>query len=673
MRPTRTMGPTRILDRTTWTLTWRLLRGGGRHGNLGVGLSVAASALCTTLLFLCVGANLGFGERAAHTDWRTPAEAGLPQAMAVQAVSTAFIDGEPVTVIDVAALPGKQGRAPAPPGMPRFPAPGEVWTSPALGKLPGRATTTGTLGRAALARPGEKVAVLGHRADDPTMTTKRGTDPRRPGDIVTPTPVADFTGTRTTDGIASQYQDLTKLATLLVIVPLLVLGASSARLSVSRRDSRLAMLRLVGAAPGRIAGMAAAEAALTGAAGALAGALGYAALLPLAAKVPVAGGSWYASDLWVGAPALLAVLAGVVLMVTVSALAGLRQVVVGPLGVVRRSSAPRIKAVRALLFVAVLIGYWQISKDKGADINTVVYCCAAVFAALSVIGPWAVGVLGGLVTGLARRPTTLLAGRRLLDDPKSVWRAVSGLTLAGFVAGFFALFSIAGGSPWSSPDQLSLSVPKERVAAVRQQADARLKHAHIDATVGTNTAWVATGTGTGAELQVTAAIADPARLDAARAALTGLVPGQYPITGTDVDWQSRQFDHDFHLSTLAVLGASFTIAIASTGITAASSVLDRRRAYGLLHLAGTPLRVLDSARRTESLLPGVVLAGGAVLTGLFCAAPLTFAGDTPHLDARGGTLLAACLALGFTGLAAASAASRPLLREVVRDAGPRPD
>jgi Predicted permease. len=274
----------------------------GGNGNLGVGLSVAASALCTTLLFLCVGANLGFGERAAHTGWRTPAEAGLSQAMAVQAVSTAFIDGEPVTVIDVAALPGKQGRAPAPPGMPRFPAPGEVWTSPALGKLPGRATTTGTLGRAALARPGEKVAVVGHRADDPAMTTKRGTDPRRPGDIVTPTPVADFTGTRTTDGIASQYQDLTKLATLLVIVPLLVLGASSARLSVSRRDSRLAMLRLVGAAPGRIAGMAAAEAALTGAAGALAGALGYAALLPLAAKVPVAGGSWYASDLWVGDP-----------------------------------------------------------------------------------------------------------------------------------------------------------------------------------------------------------------------------------------------------------------------------------------------------------------------------------------------------------------------------------
>ncbi|MEU5346661.1 FtsX-like permease family protein [Streptomyces sp. NPDC020766] len=667
------MRMTRTLDRTTWTLTWRLLRGGGRHGNLGVGLSVAASALCTTLLFLCVGANLGFGERAAHADWRTPAEADRSHAVAVQAVGTTFVDGEPVTVVDVAALPGRQGEAPAPPGMPRFPEPGEVWTSPALGKLPGKATTTGTLGRAALTRPGEKVAVVGHRAGDLTMTTKRGTDPRRPGDIVTPTPVADFTGKHTTDGIATQYQDLTKLATVLVIVPLLVLGASSARLSVSRRDTRLAQLRLVGAAPGRIAGMAAAEAMLTGAAGAVAGVLGYVALLPLAAKIPVAGGSWYVSDLWVGTPVLLAVLAGVVLMVTVSALAGLRQVVVGPLGVVRRSRAPRIMAVRALLFVAVLIGYWQITKNNQIGINTVVYSCAAVFAAMSVIGPWVVGALGSLVTGLAKRPTTLLAGRRLLDDPKSVWRAVSGLTLAGFVAGFFALFGIAGDSPWGSPDQLAMSVPKERVAVVQQQAEARLKHAHIDATTGTNTEWVATGTGEDGAVQVTATITNPDQLNAARAALTGLVPGQYPITGTDVAWQSRQFDDDFHLSTLAVLGASFAIAIASTGITAASSVLDRRRAYGLLHLAGTPLRVLDAARRTESVLPGVVLTSGAVLTGLFCAAPLTFAGGTPQLDARGVTLLVGCLALGFTGLAGASAASRPLLRRMVKDAGPRPD
>jgi hypothetical protein len=83
------------------------------------------------------------------------------------------------------------------------------------------------------------------------------------------------------------------------------------------------------------------------------------------------------------------------------------------------------------------------------------------------------------------------------------------------VAGFFALFSIADGSPWSSPDQLALSVPKERVTAVLLQADARLERAGIDATVGTITGWVATGTGDGGEHQVTATVADPDRLDAA--------------------------------------------------------------------------------------------------------------------------------------------------------------
>lgn len=184
----------RTLDRTTWTLTWRLLRGGGRHGRLGAGLSVAASAICTTLLLLCVGANLGFGARAAHADWRTPARAGLSRAVAVETVGTTFVGGEPVTVVDVAALRGRSGEPPAPPGMPHFPEPGEVWTSPALGRLPGTTNTSGTLGRAALVRPGEKVAVVGHRAEDQAMTVKRGSDPRRPGDIVTPTPVADFGG-----------------------------------------------------------------------------------------------------------------------------------------------------------------------------------------------------------------------------------------------------------------------------------------------------------------------------------------------------------------------------------------------------------------------------------------------------------------------------------------------
>ncbi|MEU1947061.1 ABC transporter permease, partial [Streptomyces sp. NPDC020125] len=391
------------------------------------------------------------------------------------------------------------------------------------------------------------------------------------------------------------------------------------------------------------------------------------------AEVPVAGGSWYAVDLWVGLPVLLAVLAGVVAMVVGSALVGLRQVVVGPLGVARRSRPPRMSFVRALVFVAVVLGYWWFTENQKSEINGILGFFAVVFLALSVIGPWVVGVLGRIVSARARRPATLLAGRRLLDDPKSGWRTVSGLALAGFVAGFFALFSVGGGSPWGSPDTLAVAVPGSRVAVVQQEARGRLEHAGITATVGTDTDWVATGGGENS-VQVTATVpGGTENLDRARTALASLVPGQYPVTGTDLRWSSKVFAQDFNTATRVVLGVTFLTAIASAGITAASSVLDRRRTYGLLRLAGTPLRILDAARRKETLIPVAVLAGGSILTGIFCAAPLTLSGGSSALDAGGVALLAVCFGLGIAGLLGASALSRPLLRAVTEQAGPRPE
>lgn len=522
-----------------------------------------------------------------------------------------------------------------------------------------------------MAHPGELVAVVGHRPTAAAVTTPREDDARRPGDIVTPTRVADFTGRRSSDGIGSGYVALAKIATILVVVPLLVLGTSSARLSVSRRDQRLAALRLIGATPGRIAGMTAAEAALTGAAGALLGTIGYGLLLPATAQVSVEGGSWYAADLWVGLPVLLAVLAGVVAMVVVSALVGLRQVVVGPLGVARRSKPPRMSFLRALAFVAVIVGYSLFTQEHKSDVNGPLVFFALVFLALSVIGPWVVGVLGRIICALAQKPATLLAGRRLLDDPKSGWRTVSGLTLAGFVAGFFALFGISGASPWGHPDTLAVSVPKSRVAVVQQDAGHRLEHAGITATIGTDTDWVAPGGEN--TVQVVAHVpGGTEKLDRARTALTSLVPGQYPVTGTDINWSTRLFSDDFSNATRVVLGVTFITAIASAGITAAASVLDRRRTYGLLRLAGTPLRTLDAARRKETLLPVAVLAGGAALTGIFTASPLTL-GAGSSIETGGLVLLALCFGVGVAGLLAAGALSRPLLRSVTEQSGPRPE
>jgi hypothetical protein len=88
----------------------------------------------------------------------------------------------------------------------------------------------------------------------------------------------------------------------------------------------------------------------------------------------------------------------------------------------------------------------------------------------------------------------------------------------------------------------------------------------------------------------------------------------------------------------------------------------------MLRLAGTPLEVLDKARRQETLIPLVVMGGGSLLTGLFFASPFA-----AGFGAAGALTLVVFVVLGFAGIIGASALSRPLLRSVTADPAPRPD
>jgi hypothetical protein len=531
-------------------------------------------------------------------------------------------------------------------------------------------TPTGTLGREAVAHPGELVAVIGHRPGDPAVTAERAPDPRRAGDIVSPTRAASVTGAPLTDGTGRMYESLARVATVLVIVPLLVPAASAARLSVSRRDQRLAALRLIGATPGRVAGMTAAEALLTGAAGALLGAVGYAVLLPPAASLPLAGGAWYTADLWIGALPLPAVPAGVVALVVVSALAGLRQVVVGPLGVARRSRSRGASAVRAVVFVAVVAVYGWISKDHGSDASMALYAFAAVFLVLAVIGPWVVRLLGRIVTALAKRPATLLAGRRLLGDPKAVWRIVSGLTLAGFVAGFFVLLTLDAAPPWAGrPDQLAMAAPVHKVTQVRKQAEQRLRAAGVSAVVGVDDGFVATAACD--SRQVTATVSGgPAELDRARTALTGLTPDQYPLTTIDVNWSETQFTQDFTTLTRVVLVVTSRSPSPRSGSpgpppswTAAAPTPCCTRPEP--HCASwTPPATARRSSRSPCWRAGPSRRG-------CCAGAMMLAGGDSSFDAHGLTVLAVCCAAGAGGILAAGGLSRPLLRSVTRQAWAR--
>lgn len=239
------------------------------------------------------------------------------------------------------------------------------------------------------------------------------------------------------------YVILAWTAVVLLVVPLLTLGGSAARLGVARRDARLSTLRLLGVTPREVVALTVVETAWQGLLGALAGIAGYVALLPVWTRVPFQGSTFGAAELWVGWPVLVAACAVVPLLAVVSGVVSLRRVVVSPLGVARRQTPPAMRAVRAVLALAAVGLFMVVTAAMGAlgaaAIAFAVGSLALGFGALNLVGPWVLGLLGRLQARRARTPVQLLAARRLVDDPRATWRVVGGLGLAGFVAGALAI------------------------------------------------------------------------------------------------------------------------------------------------------------------------------------------------------------------------------------------
>ncbi|MEH0628346.1 hypothetical protein [Streptomyces stelliscabiei] len=158
----------------------------------------------------------------------------------------------------------------------------------------------------------------------------------------------------------------------------------------------------------------------------------------------------------------------------------------------------------------------------------------------------------------------------------------------------------------------------------------------------------------------------PEQIDTALTALTHVGTGPPPYSKD----YATAIDHSFADSvsdvTTAPLALGFALPTASAGLTTAANVLDRRRVYGLLRLAGTPLRVLNLARVRETALPLVVLAGGTTAMGVYGSYWLN---KPPGalIDNPGAVRLVVCLVLGALALFAAIGASCPLLRKVTAD------
>lgn len=256
--------------------------------------------------------------------------------------------------------------------------------------------------------------------------------------------LADMSGT---------YVTLAATAVVLLVMPLLSLAGAAARMGVSRRDARLATLRLLGVTAGEVRVVTALETAAQGLAGALLGTLGYAALLPVWTRIAFQGQPFTAGELWVGPLGVLGAVVVVPLLAAVSALISLRRVAVSPLGVARRTTPPALSWLRSLGLLAT-VGAFLMVTGIGIRAPVVVVFAVllgllgGVLATLNLVGPWLIAVAGRVMARLARTPATLLAGRRLMDDPRASWRVVGGLGLAAFVAGCLSVLpSLASAEP----------------------------------------------------------------------------------------------------------------------------------------------------------------------------------------------------------------------------------
>lgn len=659
-------------------LTWHLARSSGRRGLQSQLLAAGAAAVGAFVLLVMIAATVGSGTRADHTTWRTPDAVPAKQATAVQALATTYVRHDPVTVVSLAQLPGRSA-TPAPPGLSSFPEKGEVYVSPALAELmhqlPAnqladrfpKVKSYGTIGAAGLASPDELVAVVGRGPGDPAVSKAAeggGLTWFDTGQAAR-APISGFSGTEKSQ-LTGSDQGTALLGVVLLAMPVVVLASAAGRLGAARREQRLAALRLAGATPRQILAMTAAEAAAVGAAGALAGALAYVALLPALARIPYGVGTWYTGQLWVGLPWFAAVVAAVTALITVSAVSMLRQVATSPLGVAQQANPRRTRWIRFAVFAATLLYIYRSAGSGGLTPRQALALLVLFYGAFWLFGPWVVDRLGRIVGRFARRPATLLAARRLSDDPRGAWRTVSGLVLAGFVAGFFSV------------SQLGMDNTEYRgqVAVVTTDA-AQARHAADEARTLLDragaTATVTVGreddydTLLGGNPGVLARVnGGQEQIDTAVTALTSVAPGTPPYSQDyAAAYDGTIFDRISQVST-ATLALSFLVATASAGLTAAANVLDRRRVYGLLRLAGTPLRVLDRARLRETVLPLVVLAGGTTGMGVYGSYKLNQAADV-GINTAGALQLAACVILGALAMFAAIVGSRPLLRKVTAD------
>lgn len=234
------------------------------------------------------------------------------------------------------------------------------------------------------------------------------------------------------DDLAQFYLILTVVASGLMVIGILTLGAQAARLTLARRNERLAALRLCGATVGQTSLITLYETLSQAVVGIVLGIGLYAGMLPLLSLISFQGIRLDISELWFGPWWLLGGVAAVVALALVSGTISLARVAITPLGVANRVTPKSVTVVRVVVAVG-LLSSWPVLFEL-LDIVALIVLALGIVLTINLVGPWLVMMIGAVMARTARTAPTLLAARRILDDPRTAWRSCSAFALVIMLA-----------------------------------------------------------------------------------------------------------------------------------------------------------------------------------------------------------------------------------------------
>jgi FtsX-like permease family protein len=440
----------------------RLALAGGREAITRLALIAVAVAVGVGLLLATVAGLNAVSTQNARYAWletgytgSNAPPAGSPTAEQGSAdplwwrLRADYYQGKEIGRIDVAPT---GPHAPIPPGIAKLPASGQFYASPALARLlrntpaaqlgdryPGH--QVGTIGPAALPSPDSLIIIIGRTVVDMSHQD----DAHLVNNISTTSP-SSCNGPDCAFGVGTHHNGIVLILAVVIaalLFPVLIFIGGATRLSAARREQRFAAMRLVGATPRQISVISTVESVLATVIGVAAGFGLFYVLRPAIATIPFTSNSFFASDLSLTVPDILFAVIGIPLGAAVAARLALRRVSISPLGVSRRIARrpPRAWRLIPVLVGIAELGYFAYVHDIGAGTHTNTTKEAVLFligvllvmAGLVIAGPWLTMLASRLVIRQASRPATLIAARRLADNPQTAFRAISGLVLAVFV------------------------------------------------------------------------------------------------------------------------------------------------------------------------------------------------------------------------------------------------